>query len=144
MIQHSHLGIYALIRKNDNLLLIRKARGPYTGRWDLPGGSVEFGETPRETLHREVMEETGLSVFADELLDAKSATFRYITNDGQAATLHHLGILYQVEVQEQGLKTEGDGEDALGAAWVSLFDLDEENSTPFVLQCIAHLREQSI
>ena len=58
--KHTHLGVYAIIRQNRKFLLIKKARGPYTGMFDLPGGKIEFGETPEQTLVREVAEETGL------------------------------------------------------------------------------------
>ena len=57
---HSHFGVYAAIFRNKQreILLIKKARGPYTGRWDLPGGSPEINELLEETLIREIKEET--------------------------------------------------------------------------------------
>jgi len=38
--------------------------------WELPGGRLEARETPRECIEREVLEETGLAVHAERLLDA--------------------------------------------------------------------------
>ncbi|MEU0533430.1 NUDIX hydrolase [Amycolatopsis tolypomycina] len=38
--------------------------------WELPGGRLEPGETPEETVAREITEETGLSVDVAEILDA--------------------------------------------------------------------------
>jgi ADP-ribose pyrophosphatase YjhB (NUDIX family) len=46
------------------LLLIRRGRDPHRGRWSLPGGRVEAGESPEQAIEREVLEETGLTVRA--------------------------------------------------------------------------------
>ena len=44
------------------LLLVQRANDPEAGRWTLPGGRVEIGETPAAAAAREVAEETGLRV----------------------------------------------------------------------------------
>ena len=59
MKEHKHLGAYALVLKDNQILLIKKVTGPYDGKLDLPGGSLEFGETPEKALKRELLEETG-------------------------------------------------------------------------------------
>ena len=48
------------------LLLVRRGRPPSQGRWSLPGGRVEAGETLAEAVEREVLEETGLAVRAGD------------------------------------------------------------------------------
>ena len=58
----THFGVYAVCFENEKLLCIEKTRGPYQHRYDLPGGSQQFGEGLTETLIREVMEETGYSL----------------------------------------------------------------------------------
>lgn len=46
----------------DGLLLVRRAHAPDRGRWSLPGGRVEPGETARHAARREALEETGLEL----------------------------------------------------------------------------------
>jgi ADP-ribose pyrophosphatase YjhB (NUDIX family) len=59
----------ALIHHSDGrLLLIRRANPPGRGRWSLPGGRVEAGESDDVAIIREVAEETGLIVTAHELV----------------------------------------------------------------------------
>ena len=55
----THFGVYGVVIQESRLLTVRKARGPYTGLLDLPGGSPNPGETRDEALIRELREETG-------------------------------------------------------------------------------------
>ncbi len=47
-----HFGAYGVWRQNGRVVAIRKARGPYIGLLDLPGGSPENDETAVDTLER--------------------------------------------------------------------------------------------
>lgn len=51
----------AILKNGDNILILkRSAKSKYApGFWQLPGGRLEFGETPMQALIREVKEETG-------------------------------------------------------------------------------------
>ena len=52
------------------LLLIKRGHEPAAGRWSIPGGRIEAGESDVDALVREVREETGLEVAAGRLLGA--------------------------------------------------------------------------
>ena len=137
MKQHTHVGVYALARKDDAVLLIKKARGPYIGKWDLPGGRLEFGEKPVEGLAREVLEETGLVVQASNLVDVFSHSVVYQPAGVEQEEMYHVGIIYEVSLDySENLKTGSDGEDSSGASWIKLSEITENNSSPFVSRSI--------
>lgn len=57
----TRLAAYGVIRRDGRLLVCRIAPGSLgEGIWTLPGGGLEFGETPEAAVVREVEEETGL------------------------------------------------------------------------------------
>jgi ADP-ribose pyrophosphatase YjhB (NUDIX family) len=62
------LCVGAVAVADDELLLVQRGRGPGTGRWSVPGGRVEAGETDHRAVLREVAEETGLMVEVIRLL----------------------------------------------------------------------------
>lgn len=129
----THFGVYGVIIKNDKILLIKKARGPYTGLYDLPGGSQEIGETYQETLVREIDEETGLKVISATNERFRSIIFSDFTKaSGEKGVLQHNAILYDVKIKGN-IKTGGDERDSNGAVWVDIKDLNEKNATPYAL-----------
>jgi len=133
VITRSHRGIYGIIRRGDDILLIKKARGPYTGLYDLPGGSPEDGETPMETLSREIKEETNCDLLRGQNQREVTILFSaFTTASGEKGCMKHTGILFDADVSgEPTLK--GDGLDSNGAVWVNIHKLTGENATPFAL-----------
>jgi mutator protein MutT len=60
----------AIITADGQILLIRRGHEPEAGRWSLPGGRIEPGETDQQALVREVREETRLEVIPGPLIGA--------------------------------------------------------------------------
>ncbi|MCK4844240.1 MAG: NUDIX domain-containing protein, partial [Candidatus Heimdallarchaeota archaeon] len=54
------LGVGGICVHKEKVLLIRHSFGINIGKWSIPGGYVEIGETLSEAVVREVLEETGV------------------------------------------------------------------------------------
>jgi len=63
------VGVGAVVVDQDRVLLVRRGREPLKGRWSLPGGALELGESLEDGVVREVEEETGLRVEPVELIE---------------------------------------------------------------------------
>ena len=73
----------------DKILLVRRANPPMQGEWSLPGGLVETGETTREAVKREILEETGLEIEPVRLVEV----FERILRDGEGRIEYHFVLL---------------------------------------------------
>lgn len=124
-----NLGVYGLIIEDNKVLLVKKSRGAYTGKLDLPGGSIEHGEKPEETLKRELLEETNCNIKDYKLLDANSVVVEWIHHD-KLESMHHIGIIYDVKIENHNIKKDADGQDSLGANWYNLQDLTLDMISP--------------
>lgn len=94
------------------LLLVRRRQAPSRGRWSLPGGRVEPGETAEQALLREVAEETGLVVEIGALIGE-------VTRPGVADVVYRIQDFRVTAVG--GVLAAGD--DASAAAWVPIGEL---------------------
>lgn len=67
--------VQAWIERDGAYLILRRNEEPFAGEWDLPGGFVEMGESPRDAVVREVAEETGLHVTPTEVFGAFTSAY---------------------------------------------------------------------
>ena len=109
------LAVGAVAVSDDQLLLVRRGRGPAAGEWSVPGGRVAVGEPAEAAVVREVAEETGLDVVVDELLG-------WVERFDEG---HHFVILdFRVTVLDPDAPVHP-GDDATEAAWVPIPDLGD-------------------
>lgn len=138
----THVGAYGIMVNEDKIALVKKARGGYKGKLDLPGGGIEHTELPIETLKRELMEEAGVKVKSYQLLDVTATNIVWEMEPDLWEDLHHIGILYLVEIENEKLRSDADGLDSEGANWYQINKLKEEELSPFAKYAIKRLKEQ--
>ncbi|MGB0671843.1 MAG: NUDIX hydrolase, partial [Rhodospirillales bacterium] len=110
--RHPRIGVGAIVWKDDQVLLVRRAKEPGAGTWSLPGGSQEWGETLAETAIREVHEETGVTIRLLGLVDVADLILPG-TDGGTIA--HHYTLIDFAALWVAGDPKPGD--DALEARW---------------------------
>ena len=138
-IQAKHIGVYGIIIQDKKIVLIKKSRGGYKGKLDLPGGGMEHTESPIETLHRELQEEAGVTVYKENLFDVTATNVLWQMNEEEWEDLHHIGILYFTEIKEKTVKEEADGIDSNGASWYEIDKLKKEELSPFTIYALEKL-----
>lgn len=89
-------SVGAVILKDDHILLIQRGQAPAKGKWTLPGGVVELGESPEEALIREVKEECNLCITVIGVIDVVNKVIR---DDLNAIKYHYVIIDYLARCQ---------------------------------------------
>jgi len=119
------VGVGAVIVHKGKLVLVKRGVEPGKGRWSIPGGAMELGETVRETAIREAKEECGLDIelVGDRPMDA-------IDNmvPGEKGRLKYHYILLQFLARPKG-GTLKPTSDVTEARWVSLGEVEKYDLT---------------
>jgi 8-oxo-dGTP diphosphatase len=84
------VGVGAVIIEQNRVLLVQRGREPLKGKWSLPGGMLELGESLAEGVVREVQEETGLVVEVLELVELLDRVHRESIPDGERVRYHYV------------------------------------------------------
>lgn len=134
MNQVSRLGVYGILVHDSKVLLTRKKSGPYKGLWDLPGGAIEFGETPEEALKRELLEESALAISRFEFLNVSTAINK-CDDKGVLYEFHHTGLIYKVLNWSDRSDLMPEEENR----WATLSTLQIEELTPFAKDAVVFL-----
>lgn len=116
------LAASGIVVHDGALLLVQRGRPPSAGKWSIPGGHVEFGEHVRETVAREVREETGLAVRVGE----------FAGWDEQIADGYHF-VFVDFFAEVVGSTALEAADDAADARWVPLADVPSYDLAPGLL-----------
>ena len=109
------VGVGAIMVERGRVLLVRRGREPLKGRWSIPGGVLELGESLKEALVREVSEETGLEVEPVELVELVDRIHKQNGPEGERIRYHYVIADYLCRVAGGTLQA---GSDADEVRWV--------------------------
>jgi 8-oxo-dGTP diphosphatase len=112
------VGAGAVIVQDSRVVLVRRGSEPMKGKWTIPGGMVELGETVRACAMREAREETGLRVEAEEILDVVDSII-----PGPNGRMQYHYVLVDFLCRPRGGSLQAGG-DAAEVRWVEAQDLD--------------------
>ncbi len=114
----TRVGAYALCLDDaGRILLCRIAPSVLPGQvWTLPGGGLEFGESPASAVLRELAEESGYTGEVTGLLDVSDHLF---SDAGDDSRMHAIRVVYRVTITGGELRDEIDGSTDT-CAWFSL------------------------
>jgi ADP-ribose pyrophosphatase YjhB (NUDIX family) len=112
------VGVLAVVRRGERLLLVRRRNPPDAGKWGFPGGAQELGETVAEAAARELAEETGIDAMPLGVLDVIDA----VTRDEAGRVRFHFTLIAVLMAWRAGEAVAAD--DAEAVTWITLSDLD--------------------
>jgi mutator protein MutT len=117
------VGVGAVIIQNGKILLEKRKNEPGRGKWSIPGGLVELGESVSQTVVREVAEETGLEVCEPELIDVVDNVVR---DENGEVKYHFVIIDFFVKLKGGELKAQSDADEL---RWVPLDEVEKYDLT---------------
>lgn len=122
---HQRIASYAYVERGGAVLLTRiSPLGVRPGTWTLPGGGVDHGENPVDTVRRELAEECGLEGEVGELLAVHDVHFTGNAPSGRHEDFHGIHLVHRVTVPEDAeprvVETGGTTDDV---AWVPIEDV---------------------
>ncbi len=120
-----------IVRRGDRVLLVQRGKEPNKGRWSIPGGAVEAGETLRAAAEREVREECNIEARAGEVAGVFEAI---VPDDAGRARFHYVIIDFLAEYRGGELAA---ASDSAAARWVGLAELSELDVTEQARQLVA-------
>jgi len=117
------VGVGAVIIRDGKIALIKRGNEPSKGKWTIPGGLVELGETLEQSVIRETKEETGLDVENPLLIDVVSN----VDLDEKGKVKYHYVIIdYLVHVKNGNAKASSDAEEL---RWVPFEEVENYDLT---------------
>ncbi len=118
------VAVVAFVVEDNRVLMVKRANDPGRGGWALPAGFVDYDEDPQRAAEREALEETGIEVRVDRLID--------VLHRPDADGLADIVIAYGAKVVGGMLSANDDADDAAWFAADSLPPLALETTKKLI------------
>jgi ADP-ribose pyrophosphatase YjhB (NUDIX family) len=118
------VGVGAVVVRDGQALIVKRAHEPRKGEWSLPGGLLELGESLTDAVRREIKEETHLDVEVGPIIE----TFDRVHRDESGRIRYHFVIIDYVCWPSGG--DAAAGSDAEAIAWVTEPELEHYMVNP--------------
>lgn len=142
-IEWRRAAVYVVCRDGAGRILLTRFSSPGhpdDGAWGMPGGGMEWGESPADTAHRELAEETGLAVTLGRIVDVYS---RWFTEEDSALGRagHLVGIVYEATEVRGELRTTFEPGTTDAVRWFALDEIPRLRRIPVVDAVLAALAD---
>jgi 8-oxo-dGTP diphosphatase len=119
----ARVGVGVFVFKDGKFLMLQRQGAHGAGSWSIPGGHLEFGESPEETATREVREETGLEI--------ANVAFAAVTNDIFREENKHYVTVWMKSDWSSGEATNTEPDKCTELRWVDFDTLPEPLFLPW-------------
>lgn len=127
---YPRVGVGAVVLHRGRVLLVRRGGQPAAGKWSLPGGLVDLGETTVEAVCREIREECGIDI---RLVGVAGVVDR-VTRDADGRVRYHYVLVdYLAYAESEAVVA---GTDAAECRWVDVERVEELDVTAGLVDMI--------
>jgi 8-oxo-dGTP diphosphatase len=124
------VGVGAVVLNGERVLLVKRGGQPSSGKWSLPGGMVELGETTVEAVEREIAEECGLRI----RVAGVAGVLDRVVKDAEGRIRYHWVLVDYLAFPESEAICAGS--DAAEARWVPVSEIEALDATDGLLDMI--------
>ena len=116
--EYPRVGVGVVVIRDGRILMVKRAKEPNKGKWSIPGGGLELGESLYEAARREVFEECSIHVEIERVID----TTERIIKDEDGRIKYHFVLVDMLGRYISGeAKAQSDAQDC---RWVAIKEID--------------------
>lgn len=130
------LSVGAVVLRDREVLIVKRGVEPGKGKWSVPGGAVELGETVEDAVVRETFEESGLKIEPQRLVGYND----YVGRDSDDGIRFHYVIVYWI-CRHIGGKARPSS-DVTDTRWIRFVELGDFDITKGTLKMLRKVERE--